>query len=214
MNAQGQDLKDAVAADRRGVSQPRRQASRTRRSTPRTHRQALPLRTRTSRRSHPQEAQAAPQGSDGRHPAPPAPELTLAFAARGSTRPSRSRGRAGFAPASGSLDRLMRIDLAGLPFIGGALALALVAGAAVAWLLALPFVVARRVLRVLFPRSRTRVASRRRRRCVLSPADGRVLVGRRCAIADAAPPGDVEAGQHLPVADGRARQPRARRPGP
>ena len=42
---------------------------------------------------------------------------------------------------------------------------------------------------------------------MLSPADGRVLVAGP-AVADAAPPpGDVAAGQHLSVADGRARQP-------
>jgi phosphatidylserine decarboxylase len=35
----------------------------------------------------------------------------------------------------------MRIDSAGLPFIGGALALALVSGLAVAWILAIPFLV-------------------------------------------------------------------------
>jgi ABC-type tungstate transport system substrate-binding protein len=35
----------------------------------------------------------------------------------------------------------MRLDPAGLPFIGGALLLALISGAAVAWLLAIPFVV-------------------------------------------------------------------------
>ncbi len=35
----------------------------------------------------------------------------------------------------------MRIDSAGLPFIGGAAALALIAGTAVAWVLALPFLV-------------------------------------------------------------------------
>jgi hypothetical protein len=36
---------------------------------------------------------------------------------------------------------LMRLDPAGWPFIGGALLIALLAGAAVAWILAIPFVV-------------------------------------------------------------------------
>ena len=70
MDEQSQDLKDQLAADGRRISQPQRQASRTRRSPARTHRQALPLRTRTSRRSHPQETQAPAQRPDGRHPAP------------------------------------------------------------------------------------------------------------------------------------------------
>ena len=35
---------------------------------------------------------------------------------------------------------LMRLDPAGLPFIGGALLLAVVSGAAIAWVLAIPFI--------------------------------------------------------------------------
>src|SRR5205814_7759406 len=60
-----------VAADGRGVPPARRQASRTRRSVTRTLLQALPLRTRTTRRSEPEEAEAAAEGSNGRHSAPP-----------------------------------------------------------------------------------------------------------------------------------------------
>ena len=84
----------------------------------------------------------------------------------------------------------MRIDPAGLPFIGGALALALVSGAAVAWLLALPFLVVGAFF-VFFFRDPDRVSVRRRGwqdDVVLSPADGRVLVAGD-AVAAAAPPG-------------------------
>src|SRR3954464_12907428 len=80
----------------------------------------------------------------------------------------------------------MRIDTAGLPFIGGALALALISGAAVAWLLALPFLVVRAFF-VFFFRDPDR-ASPAEDEIVLSPADGRVLVAGD-AVAAAAPPG-------------------------
>ena len=68
----------------------------------------------------------------------------------------------------------MRIDSAGLPFIGGALALALVAGTAVAWVLALPFLVLGAFFLFFFrdpPRQTTASGDE-----VVSPADGRVLV--------------------------------------
>src|SRR5206468_9931951 len=85
----------------------------------------------------------------------------------------------------------MRIDPAGLPFIGGALALALVAGAAVAWLLALPFHVVAAFF-VFFFRDPDRAfvfgESDDGDDVVLSPADGRVLVAGD-AVAAAAPPG-------------------------
>jgi len=85
----------------------------------------------------------------------------------------------------------MRIDPAGLPFIGGALALALVAGAAVAWLLALPFLVVGAFF-VFFFRDPDRAYAfderDERDDIVLAPADGRVLVAGD-AVAAAAPPG-------------------------
>jgi phosphatidylserine decarboxylase len=80
----------------------------------------------------------------------------------------------------------VRVDPAGLPFIGGALAIALLSGAAVSWALAAPFA----ILGVFFlfffrdPERRTADAAD----VVLSPADGRVLVA-GAAIAEAAPPG-------------------------
>jgi phosphatidylserine decarboxylase len=80
----------------------------------------------------------------------------------------------------------MRIDPAGLPFIGGALALALLSGAAVAWLLALPFLVLGAFC-LFFFRDPARRASAREDE-VLSPADGRVLVAGD-AEAAAAPDG-------------------------
>jgi phosphatidylserine decarboxylase len=80
----------------------------------------------------------------------------------------------------------MRIDLAGLPFIGGALALALVSGAAVTWFLAIPFLVLAAFFAFFF-RDPDRVVPPGDD-AVLSPADGRVLVA-GAAIVDAAPPG-------------------------
>jgi len=79
----------------------------------------------------------------------------------------------------------MRIDSAGLPFIGGALALALVSGAAIAWVLAIPFVIVGAFFVFFFrdPNRRSPIGSG----VVLSPADGRVLVA-GAAVADA-PPG-------------------------
>lgn len=81
----------------------------------------------------------------------------------------------------------MRLDPAGLPFIGGALALALISGAAVAWSLAVPFL-ALGAFFAFFFRDPHRT-SPSDDDSVLSPADGRVLVA-GAAIASAAPPGD------------------------
>ena len=80
----------------------------------------------------------------------------------------------------------MRLDPAGLPFIGGALLLAVVSGAAVAWLLAIPFV-ALGLFFAFFFRDPERI-SPAGADVVLSPADGRVLVAGP-AVAEAAPPG-------------------------
>ena len=80
----------------------------------------------------------------------------------------------------------MRLDPAGLPFIGGALLLAVVSGAAVTWVLALPFVALGAFFTFFFrdpdrsPPSDAHV--------VLSPADGRVLIAGP-AVGAAAPPG-------------------------
>jgi len=80
----------------------------------------------------------------------------------------------------------MRFDPAGLPFIGGALLLAVVSGAAVGWILALPFVGVGAFFAFFF-RDPDRV-SPPDANIVLSPADGRVLVAGP-AVASAAPPG-------------------------
>ncbi len=81
----------------------------------------------------------------------------------------------------------MRIDPAGLPFIGGALALALIAGVGgSAGLAAAPFVVLAGVLPFFLfatPSGRGRATG-----TVLSPADGRVLVA-GAAVAAAPPDG-------------------------
>ena len=78
----------------------------------------------------------------------------------------------------------MRLDPAGLPFIGGALLLALVSGAAVAWVLAVPFVVLG-VFFAFFFRDPERSAPGGAH-LVVSPADGRVLIAGP-ALPDAAP---------------------------
>jgi phosphatidylserine decarboxylase len=84
----------------------------------------------------------------------------------------------------------MRLDPAGLPFIGGALLLALVSGAVVAWVLAIPFVVLG-VLFAFFFRDPERVypGDVAATDLVLSPADGRVKVAGP-AVPEAAPPGE------------------------
>lgn len=81
----------------------------------------------------------------------------------------------------------MRIDPAGLPFIGGALALSAIAGAAASWPLAASFVALAAVFLFFFrdpERGGRDVADGE----VLAPADGRVLVAGP-APAEAAPPG-------------------------
>jgi phosphatidylserine decarboxylase len=80
----------------------------------------------------------------------------------------------------------LRLDSAGLPFIGGAFLLALVSGATVGWVLALPFVALGLFLAFFFrdpDRAPPGGADQ-----VLSPADGRVLVAGP-AIAGTPPPG-------------------------
>jgi len=90
---------------------------------------------------------------------------------------------------------VMRLDPAGLPFIGGALLMASVSGAATAWALARPsagvaaallFVVLAAFF-VFFFRDPERTAPDGGD-VVLSPADGRVIIAGP-AIPDAAPPG-------------------------
>jgi phosphatidylserine decarboxylase len=80
----------------------------------------------------------------------------------------------------------VRVDPAGLPFIGGALAIGLVCGAAVSWALAPPFVVLAAFFLFFFRDPERRIADAAD--VVLSPADGRVLVAGD-AVAEAAPPG-------------------------
>ena len=80
-----------------------------------------------------------------------------------------------------------RIDPAGIPFIGGALALALVA-AAVSWLLALPLVVLGAFFVFFFRDPERRAQVDVADDVVLSPADGKVLVAGK-AVDTAAPEG-------------------------
>jgi phosphatidylserine decarboxylase len=84
----------------------------------------------------------------------------------------------------------MRLDPAGPPFIGGALLLALVSGAVVGWMLAIPFLVLGGFFAFFF-RDPERVypGDASANDLVLSPADGRVKVAGP-AVPEAAPPGE------------------------
>jgi phosphatidylserine decarboxylase len=82
----------------------------------------------------------------------------------------------------------LRIDSAGYPFIVGALAVAFVAGAAVGWVLALPFAVIGAFLAFFFRDPDRQAPAATSNEDILSPADGRVLFAGP-AMADAAPPG-------------------------
>jgi phosphatidylserine decarboxylase len=81
----------------------------------------------------------------------------------------------------------MRLDPAGLPFIGGALLVAVVAGTAVAWVLAIPFV-ALGAFFAFFFRDPDRV-SPAEDEAVISPADGRVIHAGP-ALKESAPSGE------------------------
>lgn len=81
----------------------------------------------------------------------------------------------------------MRLDSAGLPFIGGALALAFVSGATIGWSLALLFV-ALGLFFAFFFRDPDRAPPSGPDQ-VLSPADGRVLVAGP-AVPGTPPPGE------------------------
>ena len=103
----------------------------------------------------------------------------------------------------------MRLDPAGLPFIiGCAGSSASIAGAAIGGVFALPFVVLAAFFVFFFRDPDRRAAADTGDDAVLSPADGRVLVAGRAAAGGGAA-GRVAADQHLSLADGRARQPRA-----
>jgi phosphatidylserine decarboxylase len=80
----------------------------------------------------------------------------------------------------------LRLDPAGWPFIGGALALALVSGAVAGWPLAIPLLVLAGFFSFFF-RDPDRHAPQGEHN-VLSPADGRVIVA-GAATAGARPPG-------------------------
>jgi phosphatidylserine decarboxylase len=80
---------------------------------------------------------------------------------------------------------MIRIDPAGFPFIIGALALAVISGAAITWLLAWPFVLLAAFFLFFFRDPERQV--RDQADAVLAPADGRVLVAGPAAAA--APPG-------------------------
>jgi phosphatidylserine decarboxylase len=81
----------------------------------------------------------------------------------------------------------MRIDPAGFPFIGGALAVALLAGLTLGWPLGLLFGILAGFFLFFFRDPERRIADVKD--AVLSPADGRVLVAGPAAAA-AAPPGE------------------------
>jgi phosphatidylserine decarboxylase len=81
----------------------------------------------------------------------------------------------------------LRLDSAGLPFIGGALALAIVSGAAIGWMLAVPFAALGLFFAFFFRDPERAVPDAAQH--ILSPADGRVLVA-GAVQPGAAPPGD------------------------
>jgi phosphatidylserine decarboxylase len=85
---------------------------------------------------------------------------------------------------------ILRIDSAGFPFISGALALAVLAGAIGGWLSAGPVVLLALFFAFFFRDPERRVPAAASDNDVLSPADGEVLVAGE-AMADAAPPGIV-----------------------
>src|SRR5207249_10629589 len=93
--------------------------------------QALPFRTRTTRTSHAEEAQAAAQRPDGRHHPPSSTGRRV-----DSVGPAGSRRAAARAELIGT-----RIDSAGFPFIIGSLAVAVACGPGLAWALAAPFLI-------------------------------------------------------------------------
>ena len=80
----------------------------------------------------------------------------------------------------------MRVDPAGLPFIGGAAALALLLGAVFGWPFSIPLLALSAFFLFFFRDPERRIPSLGD--AVLSPADGRVLVAGD-VIPDAAPPG-------------------------
>jgi phosphatidylserine decarboxylase len=83
----------------------------------------------------------------------------------------------------------VRLDPAGTPFIAGALALGLLAGAAFAWPLAIPFAVLAAFFAFFFRDPDRHTIGPLDDNAVLAPADGRVLVAGPAAV-DHAPPGD------------------------
>jgi len=91
----------------------------------------------------------------------------------------------------------MRLDPAGWPFIGGALLIALIAGAAIAWVLAIPFVVLG-LFFLFFSRDPERVSPADTDAAVLSPADGKVIIA-GSALPEAAPPPGAHAWQQISI---------------
>jgi len=81
----------------------------------------------------------------------------------------------------------LRLDTAGYPFIGGALAIGLIAGVAAGWLWAIPFGVLSLFFAFFF-RDPDRTPPAGDDDAVLSPADGRVMIAGP-AQPDATPPG-------------------------
>jgi len=85
----------------------------------------------------------------------------------------------------------VRIDPAGFPFIGGALAIALLAGAFAGWIAGVPLALLAAFFLFFFrdpDRQTAQALAEAGEDAVLSPADGRVLVAGDAA-AEAAPPG-------------------------
>jgi phosphatidylserine decarboxylase len=91
----------------------------------------------------------------------------------------------------------VRVDPAGLPFIGGAAVLALLLGAVFGWAASIPFFILAGFF-LFFFRDPDRQPSSTEDHAVLAPADGRVLVAGP-AIPAAAPPGPSASWQQVSI---------------
>ena len=218
----GSHRRQGTAADRRGIPHSLRPAPPARRSHPRTHIQALPLRTRTARRSESQETEAAAEGPHGGHPAAPSARKRINRPLAADCVVADRRGRATAArprratptlgACSGPVERPGKIGLcvwiardSRSSSVRSSLRPLWARSLAGSWRCCLSCSGRSSSFFSAIP---SRVPPAADADAVLSPADGRVLVAGPAA-ADAAPDGRVAADQHLSVVDGRAREPDA-----
>ena len=201
----------AVAADRRGVPQPRRQAPRTRRSPARNSPPSTTSQNPNKSKKSPSRNGSCSSRIGWKTSCGGVGRTQRTRLSRRMSRRSARRPGASASDARPTQFR-MRIDPAGLAVHRRRAALSRWSGVAGSAGCSRCRSSCSPAFFVFFFRDPDRrVAGRGDDDDVLSPADGRVLVagaadGRRGAARR------VAADQHLPVADGRAREPRARRP--